>query len=138
MAEAHYVTREEVRVELGLDPDDDVRLPDAEADRLIRTAEILVEAALGRRPRQPVGSPQEGRSIAEADVDAYQWTALRSAVTALAARLKRSPDLLGPRFESASGPDFSYSKPTGPTFGSEVVALLRASDLVPTGARARP
>lgn len=132
---AHYVTPAELRVELDLEADDTASLSDAKANRQIRIAEALVERALGPYSRQTSG-PQEGRLIAEADVGAWQWEALTDAVKALAARLYRSPELLGPRFQTVSGPDFSYSGPLGPVLGSEVPALLNASGLVVRSARA--
>lgn len=131
---ADYVTPEEVREALDLEPDDKAGLSDARAARLIRFAQALVENALGGASVDGT----TGRKVAEADVLPWQWELLQAAVATLAARLERNPALIDEQaFESVSGPDFSRSKPTGSTYGGEVNALLRASGLQPTGARLR-
>lgn len=130
---ADYITAEELRAEAEVPK---AALSDAKAAKLIRTAQTLVELALGRGPRQASG-PQEGRLIAEADVQPYQWENLKACVAVLAARIFRQPDLVAGGWESVSGPDFSRSGPMGRIFGDEAAALLKATDLVPRSARAR-
>lgn len=131
---AHYVTRQEVRVELGLDPDDVAALSDAAADRLIRLAESVIEQALGPYPTDVT----LGLKIVEADVDAWRYERLKGAVLSLAARIHTQPSLLSPRYQSVSGPSFSYSGPIGPVLGDEISAQLNGTGLVIRGARARP
>jgi hypothetical protein len=130
-----YVTEAELRERLGKD---EAALSDAALLRLARFAQALVENSLGSLPRHTSG-PQEGLKIAEADVAAYQWEALREAVISIVQHLDANPGVLGgARFDEVSGPDFSYSGATGKLWGDEAPTWLRTSGLVPTGARARP
>jgi hypothetical protein len=130
----HYIDIAEMRTELGVDA---TELPDAAAAKLRRNAETLIDQALGPYTVLESGD-QQGRKIAEADVAAWRWEAIREATLALAERLHAKPELAGPRYSNVSGPDFSVSGPIGPTYGSTVAALLNRSGLVIRGARARP
>jgi len=132
---ADYVTPAEVRTEADTTA---AALPDAKAEKLIRYAQVLIEGTLGQLPVKTEG-PQEGRKVAEADVAPWQWDYLTLAVKVLAARLFHNPELTeGVAFDSVSGPDFSRSGGVGKVFGAEAIALLNASELRPTGARATP
>lgn len=132
---AAYIDADELRAEAEASK---AALPDEKAAKLIRYATTLVENVLGDIPRKTSG-PQEGLKIAEADVEAWQFEKLKEAIAVLASRLYHNPELTeGVVFDSVSGPDFSRSGGVGRLFGSEAAALLDATGLRPTGARARP
>lgn len=130
-----YIDADELRAEAEAS---EAALPDAKAAKLIRYATTLVEGALGQISPKTSG-PQEGLKIAEADVEPWQWEKLTEAIAVLGARLYHHPEFTeGVVFDSVSGPDFSRSGGIGRVFGGEAAALLDASGLRPTGARARP
>lgn len=113
-------------------------MPDALASRLVRTAQAVVENALGRRAVHTDG-PQEGLKIAEEDVDPWQWERLQETVIAIGIHLFRNRDVLeGIYWDSVSGPDFSRSGGTRRVFGNEASILFASTGLMPTAARAVP
>ena len=130
MPEQHYVTEDEIRTELDLTA---VQLPDAQAQRLRRNAEVMIDRALPFATH--TDGPAEGRAIDPADVPAYSYQRLQEATLALCKRLhERGP---ADDFESVSGPKFSRGKRIGAAYGEEVAALLDATGLRRAGARAR-
>lgn len=123
MAEPYYTTAAALRTELGVT---ESVLPNDEAVRLIESAEDLIDADLGVRKVDPT----TGRRVVESEVEAWQWAKLGRATAKLAAAIYRTPDLLaGPGWKSISGPDFSYSGPTGSRFGPTIGALLDQTGL---------
>lgn len=131
MAEPVYTTITALRTETATDA---TSLPDAQATRLITTAENLIDQALGARWVDEA----TGRKVVQADIDAWRWNKLSDATTYLAARLYAHPELLDQRFSSVRGPDFAVSGPTGPgLITNEIDALLNASGLRRLGGRAR-
>lgn len=122
-----YQTAAALRTELGFDA---TTLPDAAADKILLTAEDLVDGALGPRPVDIT----TGRRVVQANVEAWQWAKLQRATLKLAVGLYGNPNLAtGTRYRRVSGPDFSFSDPVGGggsvELGPEIEAILSASGL---------
>lgn len=118
-----YATTTDLRDHLGVDSE---HLSDREAAKHVAAAEDVIDRLLGSY------YPDEttGRKIVEADVQAWQWEKLKRATVALAALFHANPSLLTEqRWNSVSGPDFSFAGPQGATVGAQVVALLDDSRL---------
>lgn len=128
MPTQHYVTTAALAAAIGVS--------EPEAEKLLDRTEALIDNALGPYAVHASG-PAEGRKIAAADVNAWQYERLQEAVVALARRLNDNPGLGGPEYESISGPDFSVSGAKGPVYGAEVAGILSSSGLVVRSARAR-
>lgn len=123
---ATYATAAQLRDELGVTS---TVLPDEDADRLIETAEDLIDAQL-TAPRDSDGEPlaineTTGRRVTQADVDAWRWTKLSQATVLVAADLYTDPGLAkGRMWQSERGPDFALSGPLGDDLGRRVAGLL--------------
>lgn len=117
---AIYATPDELRTELRVD---EAALSDADAERLIETAEDLIDAELSRAIVTTTG-----RRVAEADVAEWQWAKLSRATVLVAARLYSDPDLAqGRQWQAERGPTFAVSGPIGDELGRQVLALLAAT-----------
>lgn len=126
---ATYAAAAALRTELGVNAS---TLPDADANRLIETAEDLIDGELAQ-PLDDNGDPYPidtttGRRITEADVDAWRWAKLGRATVLVAAELYVSPGLAkGRQWHAESGPDFSFTGPLGSDLGRQVASLLAAT-----------
>lgn len=131
----YYATEDELRTELGVA---EAVLSDAAAAILITDAELFIDLLIGNRG---ISLPS-GRKVVEADVEAYQWTAVNRATVKLAADLYRNPKAYrGAQWKSVSGPDFSVSGPlfAAASSAAEAIAgpLLTSSGLRRAGVMAR-
>ncbi len=130
-----YSTPALLRDALGVDA---ATLPDDDADRIIRTASVLVDRELGAR----IHDATTGRKVTQADVTDWQWQAIVDATTALAAILFQRPDVAsGQRWKTVRGPDFEMSglATSGAAFyGAEVEALIAQSGLAVRGIISQP
>ncbi len=125
-----YATTSDLRGALGLDSE---FLSDREAIRYVTAAEDIIDRMLGSY----IPDETTGRKIVEADVEAWQWEKLGRATVALAELFHANPDLItDQRWNSVSGPDFSFAGPMGASVGAQVVALLDDSCLRMLGVRA--
>jgi len=100
-------------------------VPDSECERLLDTAETLIDRWLGPMPV----SETTGRKIDVSGIGVWRAGRLRGVTVALAGRVYRQPDMLtGERWQSQSGPDFKMSGPvrTGAAalLGDDLVADL--------------
>lgn len=127
-ADPYYTTPDEVREVTGIA---EAILDDAEAERLILTAEDLIDAMLGARPVDY----DTGRKVLYADADEMQWEKLERATCLLVGFLFRNPGWeMEQRFLSTSG-DVSLSSPASSPF-PQVTILLDQSGLRRLTARA--
>lgn len=127
----HYTTPTAVRVALGVAED---ALSDEAAYVLIEDAEDILDHLLGGWPIDPT----TGRKIVQAEVEDWQWVKLMRAATKLTGLLFENPDLVkSDRWQSESGPDFSFSGPIGGQIKRSVLLPLDQSELRRLGGRAR-
>jgi hypothetical protein len=117
---ATYAAAGALRAELNVDEED---LPDAEADRLIETAEDLVDGELALAVDSTTG-----RKVVQNDVEAWQWEKLNRATILVAAELYGNPDLArGRQWAAERGAGYAVSGPRGSDLGAQVLALLKAT-----------
>ena len=120
-----YSSADALRAELGVD---EATLSDADAEKLILSAEDITDGMLGRW----FTDSTTGRKIVEAEVDAWRWLKLERFTTLLAAYLHLHPGVQGQqRYNTVKGPDFEFSGPLtgGSWVPRSIVAVLNQSGL---------
>ncbi len=131
MAEPYYTDATALNAELG------TSLTAPQALPFILDAEAEIDRLLGAVPVDT----STGRKVVQANVDAWQWVKLQRATVKLAAAIYRSPGLLtDARWQSVSGPDFSFSGPLSGAVsgvGRDVLNELNQSGLRRLSTRAR-
>lgn len=119
--QGRYASPDQLRTALEMDA---TVLPDAQANRHIIQAEILIDSMLGAREVDY----ETGRKVSPEEVDDPTWEKLEMATIELASFLHENPGWARERRHGSTGGDISLGQPFGSPFPI-VTALLDASGL---------